>query len=409
MKSSTLLTYGLLSITVFALGCSPAPLRRVSPSVTDQTADQTPGKGKVKPSPNTTTDLEHPIDPNDPDPMENPSDSAKDKPIPKPDTPKVEYTPSAYLETAFISSFLDDIAGPKGNGRGTGSPENQAVAQKIADEFKALGFKAGGIGGSYFQAFNAKGRETQNIIGILPGETDEFIVIGAHMDHLGSVNGQVYPGADDNASGTTGLIASARAFAKNPSKLKRSVVFIAFSGEEMGLIGSLYFVKNPTIDLQKIKFMVNMDMIGRYRQEFDVIGLEKTIEGNSIARELIAKTNVKPKYLGEVSAGGSDHMPFKQIGIPTGTFHTQLHDEYHQPTDTIDRLDKTNLKTIAGIASDLTFRLANSESITSAAYALIPIQLDGYTDGVHQHGGCEPALASFEEIQSNLSALKPIR
>ncbi len=408
MKSSTLLTYGLLSLAVFSQSCSQAPLRRANPSLDDQTADQSPGKVKVDPASDSSTDDDD-SEVSDSDTEGEPSESEMDQAIPKPDVPKVEYTPSANLETAFISNFLDEIAGPKGNGRGTGSAENQVVAQKIADEFKALGFKAGGTNGSYFQAFNAKGKDTQNIIGILPGETDEFIVMGAHMDHLGSMNGKVYPGADDNASGTTGLIASARAFAKNPAKLKRSVVFIAFSGEELGLIGSLYFVKNPTIDLQKVKFMVNMDMIGRYRQEFDLIGLEKTIEGHSLARELISKTNIKAKFLSEVSAGGSDHMPFKQIGIPTGTFHTQLHEEYHQPTDTIDKLDKTNLKTIAGIASDLTFRLANSESITSAAYALIPIQLDGYTDGVHQRGGCEPAMASFEEIQSNLSALKPIR
>jgi hypothetical protein len=324
------------------------------------------------------------------------------------DPKDAKFLPSNHIESQFISDFIDEIAGVRGNGRATGSVENLAVAQTIADQFKVLGMKGGGTGGSYFQAFNARGKITRNIIGILPGETDEFIVIGAHMDHLGLVDGQVYPGADDNASGTAGLVAGARAFAKLQMKLRRSIVFIAFSGEEMGLLGSLHFVTYPTIDLGKVKFMLNMDMIGRYREQVDVIGFEKTIEGQAIVRELLAKTQLNGHFLGEAATGRSDHMPFKQMGIPTGTFHTQLHADYHLPTDTVEKINVPALKTIAGVASDLAFRLANSESITSTAFALMPISVEGYTDGIHSQGGCEPALVSFEEVQRGLSAISPL-
>lgn len=409
MRRSSLFCLGLLAFSLLAEACNQEPSRapfvkRGSSNATADDEEPIPSTKNPKDKSDDGT-YQGNEDETDKDPDENKDPKDEEPKLPAP----IDQAPSTHLEADFINSFIDDIAGSKAAGRGTGSQENKQVAEKIAAEFKALGFKEGGDNGTYFQAFSAKGRATQNIIGILPGETDEYIVMGAHMDHLGVTNGRTYPGADDNASGTTGLVASARAFAKNTVKLKRTLVFIAFSGEEMGLLGSLHFVKHPTIDIQKVRFMVNMDMIGRYRKEMDVIGLEKTIEGNSITRELIAKTNLKPAYLGEVSAGGSDHMPFKQIGIPTGTFHTQLHNEYHQPTDTLEKLDRDSLKTIAGIAADLAYRLAKSETITSANFALAPIALDGYTDGIHKHGGCEPGLVTFEEVQSNLSALKPLR
>lgn len=421
MLGKSLIQIGLISFSLLAASCAQEPVQRITVAKKNGAGydgknnqgqsenleeGKTPGSSDGEKEP----EIPKPTETTQTDPTTKPDPVKEPVVVPTPMVPEkpamVDAPPSTHMDAEFISSFIDEIAGKKGAGRGTGSPENKAVAQKIADEFKALGFKAGGDNGSYFQAFSAKGRATQNIIGVLPGETDEYIVIGAHMDHLGVVNGQTMYGADDNASGTTGLMASARAFAKNNVKLKRSIMFIAFSGEEMGLLGSIHFVKNPTIPIKNVKFMVNMDMIGRYNKEMEVLGIEKSIEGNSITRELVSKTAIKPKYLAEVSAGGSDHMPFKEIGIPTATFHTGLHAEYHKTGDTTEKINKDVLKTIAGIAADLTHRLAKIDAITSSKYALVPIEVDGYADGVHSSAGCQPGLVTFEELQSNLSSLK---
>lgn len=318
----------------------------------------------------------------------------------------VDKMPSTHLEADFISAFIDDIAHSTKKGRATGTAENVAVAEKIAAEFKALGLKPGGDNGSYFQTFTARSMSTRNIIGILPGESDEFIVYGAHMDHIGIVSNKINPGADDNASGTTSVVASARAFMKNNVKLKRSIMFILFSGEEMGLLGSIHFVKNPTVPLNKIRYMVNNDMIGRYKGTLQVLGVERSIEGNEIARDLVSKSGLKPKYLSEAGAGGSDHMPFKEKGIPTAAFFTELHSDYHKPSDTIDKINKKDLQTVAGIAADMVYRLSEVDSITNASFAYAPIEVDGVSEGIHGHGGCAPGLVSFEEVQANLAEIK---
>lgn len=414
MPRSKILCLNILALSVLGEACSSAPVRNVSSAKRGSSNTEAEGGGKGTKTPENLGDGggtvgsgggQGGVDPivgTEPDPI-------KPEPIdPDPmEADPIDKAPSAHLESDFISSFIDEIADKSKKGRGTGTAENKAVAQKIAEQFKELGLKPGGDNNSYFQAFSAKGKPTNNIIGILPGESDEYIVLGAHMDHIGIVNGQINPGADDNASGTTGVVASARAFLKNQVKLKRSIVFMLYSGEEMGLLGSIYFVKNPTINMKKVKFMVNLDMIGRYRPEkpMEVIGVEKTIEGNQITRDLISKSGIKSKYIGEVSAGGSDHMPFKQIGIPIAFLHTGLHNEYHKPGDTVEKIDKKSLQTIAGIGADLAYELAKIDNFTSASFAYAPIELDGYTDGIH-HQSCEPGLVTFEEVQNNLSSLR---
>ncbi len=318
--------------------------------------------------------------------------------------------PSSKINQEFISSFLTQIAGNDAAGRLTGSPQNRLVAELIAQEFTKIGLRPGGTGGSYFQSFTANSQSlgtvaSQNIIGVLgPGNSEEVIIVGAHMDHLGVRNGQTYFGADDNASGTAALIAAAKALASVEKDLKRTVIFIAFSGEELGLLGSLHYVRNPTVPLSQIKFMLNMDMVGYSKGALDAIGFGKTLEADRLVKELIPKTGLTPRYYA-ATGGGSDHMPFEQLNIPTGVFHTGVHENYHQPTDSLEKIDLLNLAKISGLAADLVASLASGRAITLRPIELEPLTYYGLHAGLHS-GGCSPGLSSFEAIEQSLAGLR---
>lgn len=189
---------------------------------------------------------------------------------------------------------------------------------------------------------------TSNVIGILPGEgelAEEVVIFGAHYDHLGMSAGPrpglagedqfIHNGADDNASGTAAVIELARRFAA-AQPTKRSLAFIAFSAEERGLLGSRHFVEQPTVTLEKIVAMLNMDMIGRQKKN------RVHIYGGKAAEPLRRLLKTCGRSLGLrvyrhldlwASIGGSDHAPFDQQGIPAVMFHTGVHMEYHRPAD----------------------------------------------------------------------------
>lgn len=326
---------------------------------------------------------------------------------PDPNLPETAAAPSTYIEKAFIDKFIEEIAGPQSEGRGSGSKHNDAVAELIAAEFEKIGLKPGGDDNSYFQAFNARGSRTRNIIGILPGKSDEIIVIGAHMDHLGVRDGKTFFGADDNASGTVALVATAKALTQSKAAPDRTLVFIAFSAEELGLLGSIHFVKNPSssLSLPKIKFMLNLDMVGRSNGKLTAFSFDMTTAGNRIIRELVSKTSLKTEYVVQTTGGRSDHQPFREAGIPVAMFFTNYHDEYHQPTDTTDKIDKENLGVIAGLATDFTWNLAKEAEIVAPSFALGLTEPNSRAQGIAIHG-CEPALASFEDLEADLLSLR---
>ena len=187
-----------------------------------------------------------------------------------------------------------------------------------------------------------------NVLAWLPGQTDEYVIIGAHYDHLGRGNfdslapsqiGQIHPGADDNASGTAGVLELARMFAPERGKLKRSILFMDFAGEELGLLGSAYWVKDPTRPLDKAVAMLNMDMIGRIKDDKVYIGgvgtgstlkpvMEQAAEGSAIQDRILA---------GGYSS--SDHTSFVTKKIPVLFFFSGLHSDYHKPSDTWDKIN----------------------------------------------------------------------
>jgi len=193
--------------------------------------------------------------------------------------------------------------------------------------------------------------ESSNIVGKIegydPSLKDEYIVLGAHYDHLG-MGGQgslapdtvaVHHGADDNASGSAGLIEAAGNLAAEKGGLRRSVLCIAFSGEEEGLLGSSYFVNHPTVPLASIKTMINMDMIGRIKDRKLVIEGVGTSPG---FEEMVTKFNSDSTFDLSLKPGGygpSDHSSFYGKDIPTLFFFTNLHSDYHRPSDTWDKIN----------------------------------------------------------------------
>jgi aminopeptidase YwaD len=216
-------------------------------------------------------------------------------------------------------------------------------------------------------------RQAANVIGFLPGSDparrDEVVVIGAHYDHLGHGGEgslartrapKIHYGADDNASGTSGLLELAAHFAAQPSRPARSLLFIAFSGEEMGLLGSAHFVKNPTVPLNRIVAMINLDMIGRLRNDtLTVIGT-----GTSSAWEEILKSANAPlgfKLQQNASGfGASDQTSFYARDIPVLFFFTGVHREYHTPEDTWDKVNTEGVARVANLVAGVIQRIADA-------------------------------------------------
>ncbi len=218
---------------------------------------------------------------------------------------------------------------------------------------------------------------TQNVYAWLEGNDpsvkDEVVVVGAHLDHIGygpSMSrwggGKIHPGADDNASGTAALIEIAKAFASLKGQNRRTVVFMAFSAEEMGLKGSLHYVNNPIFpkgnpDLKKHIFMLNMDMVGN-------LGKNQTLafdDGSSSPDigDMIRSLSTKYSFASSITlrgSSGSDHAPFYNKKIPVAFLHTGLTRYYHTPSDTADKLNYEGLEKVAKYGFELSWLVANS-------------------------------------------------
>ncbi len=192
-------------------------------------------------------------------------------------------------------------------------------------------------------------KTVHNVAGYLPGETDEYVVIGAHFDHLGlgeqfsmapSLAGTtIHPGADDNASGTAGVIELARWFAGRP-KDKRGILFVTFAGEELGLLGSSFYVSHPALPLGKAVAMINLDMIGRVREGKIYVGGVGT--GSNLRPTLdpiLARYPLHVDYSDTTGYGSSDHTSFTTKQVPVLFFFSGLHGDYHKPSDTWDKID----------------------------------------------------------------------
>ncbi|HYO83349.1 MAG TPA: M28 family peptidase [Bryobacteraceae bacterium] len=213
--------------------------------------------------------------------------------------------------------------------------------------------------------------DVRNVIGYLPGRSKEYIVIGAHYDHLGLGNesslapsqiGKVHPGADDNASGTAALLELARLFASRRGDLARGVLFIAFAGEEIGLLGSSHWVSHPTLPLENAISMLNMDMIGRVNGSKLYIGGTGT---GSTFEAMLKKITGTHDFKIEFSEGGfsaSDHTSFAAKSIPVLFFFSGLHGDYHKPSDTWDKVNGPASTKIVSLVYDVTNSLISADT-----------------------------------------------
>ncbi len=209
-----------------------------------------------------------------------------------------------------------------------------------------------------------------NVLAWLPGQSDEYVIIGAHYDHLGRGNfdslapsqiGQIHPGADDNASGTAGVLELARMLAPQRGQLKRGILFMNFAGEELGLLGSAEWVKEPTRPLAKAVAMINMDMIGRIKDEKVYIGGVGT--GSSF-KGILEQAQKDEPFKIEYSAGGyasSDHTSFVAKKIPVLFFFSGLHSDYHKPSDTWDKINSTSAAHLLDLVDTVLTQLANAD------------------------------------------------
>ena len=219
-------------------------------------------------------------------------------------------------------------------------------------------------------------RITANVAGLLEGSDpalkNEFVVIGAHMDHLGATGGMsslagprntaIHYGADDNASGTSGVMELADYFAALPQKPKRSLLFICFSGEELGLLGSAHYTKNPLVPLNQTVAMLNMDMIGRMQNNrLIVVGTGSSPFWSGLIDEVNKAANFSISK-SESGFGASDQQSFYLQKIPVLFFFTGLHADYHKPSDTADKVNVTDMTRVVEFAAQCARKIADSSS-----------------------------------------------
>ncbi len=289
----------------------------------------------------------------------------------------------AYLPPVFskkrMMSVVDYLSSPELRGRGFGTLELDKAADYIAKQFKKSGLlPIGDVEGSYFQSWKELGGDPEveatlkNIVGIIPGKKakwkEQSVVLGAHYDHLGlgwpdareGNKGKIHHGADDNASGIAVLLELARALSE--SKPDRTIVFVAFTGEESGLRGSKYFVKHfKKFPINKSIAAINLDTVGRLEnKKLMVIGSGSAREWPHIFRGAGYVSGVGIANVSK-DLGSSDQKSFLDVGVPAVQIFSGANLDYHNPTDTSDKIDQDGLLKVASVVKEALEYLAHRE------------------------------------------------
>ncbi|ETX05758.1 MAG: hypothetical protein ETSY2_21095 [Candidatus Entotheonella gemina] len=298
--------------------------------------------------------------------------------------------PLATLPPVFSAErmrrIVDFLASAARSGRGFGTPGLDETAAFIEDRFRQAGLQPGGDApGSYTQTWRSRGGDPerqvtlQNVVGVIPGSKPEWhgqsVVVGAHYDHLGlgwpdayqGNAGNIHPGADDNASGVAVLIELARRFTASGWQPQRTVIFVAFSGEEAGRLGSKHYVSAAKRwPAQKSIGMINFDTVGRLGSKpLQVLGTGSTYEWPHIFRGAGWVTGVPIQAIAD-DWGASDQRSFIEAGVPGVQLFSGAHPDIHRPTDTADRIDATGLVRVATVAREAIVYLAGrTEPLTS--------------------------------------------
>jgi membrane-associated protease RseP (regulator of RpoE activity) len=279
------------------------------------------------------------------------------------------------FSTKALSDHVAFLASPDREGRGVGTAGLDAAAHYIAAEFKKLGLEPVGADG-YFQPFTLEpgpggaAAAVRNVVGVLRGSNAEWaqqaVVVSAHYDHLGrgwpearaGEEGQVHPGADDNASGVAVMLELARVLASG-EKPRRTIVFAAFTGEEAGLRGARHFIEHPAgAPLTGIRAVVNLDTVGRLRSgKVQILGAGTATEWPHIFRGGSFVTGVESTSIAG-NAEASDQRAFIERGIPAVQIFTGPHEDYHRPGDTADKVDIAGLVKVASLVKEAVAYLA---------------------------------------------------
>ncbi|HKY60517.1 MAG TPA: M20/M25/M40 family metallo-hydrolase [Gemmatimonadota bacterium] len=273
---------------------------------------------------------------------------------------------------AFLAS--DELAG-----RATPSPGLERAAGYLAAEFERLGLEPGGDGGTFVQRYPLPGSSdggapaAPNVVAILrgadPALRETYVVFSAHMDHVGTgppdaAGDSIYNGADDDASGTAALVEVAEAFASLPDAPARSLLFLAVSGEERGLLGSRWFTEHPPFPLDRLVADLNVDMISRNAPGTIVlIGEEYSSLGplvRSIAtdRPELGLSVLADPWPEERFFFRSDHYSFARQGIPAVFFFAGTHEDYHRPSDEVEKIDPGKAARVARLLFYAAARIA---------------------------------------------------
>ena len=302
------------------------------------------------------------------------------------------------INRSSAEATINFLASDELQGRGAGFHGSRVTSEYIVSLLQWMGVSP--LADSYFQPFDAYRKERQkkgrlevhpdsiaklkqevhqkltmrNVLGMIPGKnTKEYVIVGAHFDHLGIdpvLDGdQIYNGADDNASGVSAVLQIARAFLAGGQQPERNVIFAFWDGEETGLLGSKYFVQTCPF-LSQIKGYLNFDMIGRNnkpQQPKQVVYFYTAAHPGfgDWLKEDIRKygLQLEPDYRAwENPIGGSDNGSFAKVGIPIIWYHTDGHPDYHQPSDHADRLNWDKIVEITKASFLNMWKMANEKS-----------------------------------------------
>lgn len=292
---------------------------------------------------------------------------------------------SQTINEKKLRQHVTFLASDRLKGRGTGSVEERKAADYLAKQFKKIGLQPKGDAGSYLHRFGFKKTTdphgatsestvySQNVAGYIDNGAPYTIIIGAHYDHLGlghdhnsldaNPDGKIHNGADDNASGTAGVVELARYFAGNGVKEQHNFLFLCFSGEELGLVGSKRYTEYPTIDLAQGSFMINMDMIGRLNAEKRLV-----VGGVGTAPDFMPTLNsLKGDFSFKFDSAGigpSDHTSFYLKNIPVLFFFTGQHSDYHKPSDDVEKINFSGEAQVLGLVARVVESLDRQPKLT---------------------------------------------
>lgn len=279
-------------------------------------------------------------------------------------------------------------------GRLAGSASERCAGDYIAAQFRALGLQPAGDAGTYFQSLplasavnpHATGGTGRNVVAVLrgadPALAGEAVIVGAHYDHLGHGgsfsmapgDSSIHNGADDNASGVAAMLDIARRMARGP-RPARSIVFIAFTGEEEGLLGSSFYAGHPAVALDRTRAMLNLDMVGRLGAgPLIVYGTDTADEWRAMVDSAAAAEGVQVRGGGGDGFGASDQTSFYARGLPVLHFFTNVHADYHRPGDDWEKIDAAGLEHVAAIVARVATGVAGRPGALTFHRAAAPAQ-----------------------------------